>query len=108
MHYTKSIKKVLIAVLGLSLVACAASPYESIVSGDSRAKVVTLLGEPSKPDSEVPLDVKNTISSTLQKLDNKDSEYFSIWWSDSAPVYVVGFNQDDKVAVKHRFFMLNQ
>jgi hypothetical protein len=45
---------------------------------------------------------------TLQKPDNKNSEYFSIWWRDSDPVYVVGFDKTDNVAVKHRFFMMKQ
>jgi len=65
------------------------------------------LGEPSNP-VQIPPDTKNFIANTLQKLDNKNSEYFSIWWRDLDSVYVVGFDKTDKVAVKHRFFMMNQ
>jgi|SRR3989344_2248026 len=104
MRYTTSVRNILLPIIALLLFACATDPYQTISVGDSRDKVVALLGKPGSIDKDLPPSRRELIKSNLKKLDNHDSEYFSIWKLDEDTVYVIGFNKKQKVAVKHRFF----
>ncbi len=104
MQYTISVRNILLPIIALLLFACTTDPYQTISVGDSREKVIALLGKPGSPDKDLPPTRKEFITSNLKKLDNHDSKYFSIWKSDEDLIYVIGFNKDEKVAVKHRFF----
>ena len=90
--------------IALFLVACASDPYQTIAVGDSRDKVVTLLGRPSNPEKDLSRSEREAIRSALQKTNNRDSENFSIWKRDTDLFYIVGFTKKDTVAVKHRIF----
>ncbi len=103
MRYTTSVRNILLPIIAL-LFACAADPYQTISVGDSREKVIALLGKPGSIDKDLPPSRKELITSNLKKLDNHDSEYFSIWKPEEDLVYVIGFNKKEKVAVKHKFF----
>ncbi len=104
MRCTTSLRNNILPVIALLLFACATDPYQTISVGDSREQVIALLGKPGSIDKDLPPSRKVFITSTLRKLDNKDSETFSIWKPDGDLVYVVGFNKKGQVAVKHRFF----
>ncbi len=104
MRCTTTVRSILITTTALLLFACAADPYQKIAVGDSRETIITLLGKPGSIDKDLPPSRKELITSNLKKLNNQDSEYFSIWKIDEDMVYVIGFNKKGKVAVKHRFF----
>jgi hypothetical protein len=104
MRYTTSIRNILLPIIALFLFSCATDLYQTISVGDSREKVIALLGKPGSIDKDLPPNRKELITSNLKKLDNHDSEYFSIWKLDENLVYVIGFNKKEKVAVKHRFY----
>jgi len=104
MRYTTSVRNILLPIISLFLFACATDPYQTISVGDSREKVIALLGKPGSIDKDLTPSRRELITSNLKKLDNHDSEHFSIWKPDEDLVYVIGFNKKEKVAVKHRFF----
>ncbi len=104
MRYTISFRNILLPMIALFLFACATDPYQTISVGDSREHVIELLGKPGSIDKDLTPSRKVFITSTLKKLDNHDSESFSIWKPDEDLVYVIGFNKKGSVAVKHRFF----
>lgn len=106
MQYTIFVKNILLLSITLFLLSCAADPYETISVGDSREKIITLLGKPGNIDNDLSSKRKELITLNLKNLDNHDSKYFSIWKSDEDLVYVIGFNKDEKVAVKHRFVFI--
>jgi hypothetical protein len=108
MHCRTTAWRVLIGVIALLLFACAVDPYGKISVGDSLATVISLLGEPSNPDKELSSKEQESIKSALQKVNNRDSAYFSIWRRDVDFVYVIGFNKADKVVVKHKMLILNK
>lgn len=104
-------KSLAISVLSFVIVlilACDVDPYNKISVNDNRANVISILGEPVSPEKGVSDSVKANISSMLQKLDNNDSKYFSIWDRGDNLYYVIGFDNNDKVKKKHRFLMLDQ
>ena len=84
MRYTISFRNILLPMIALFLFACATDPYQTISVGDSREQVIALLGKPGSIDKDLPPSRKVFITSTLRKLDNKDSETFSIWKPDGS------------------------
>ena len=104
MRCTAFVRNTFLPVIALFLFACATDPYQTISVGDSREQVIALLGKPGSIDRDLPPSRKEFITSNLRKLDNRDSENFSIWKPDGDLVYVIGFNKKGQVAVKHRFF----
>jgi hypothetical protein len=105
MRYATSAGSIQFTLVALFLFACATTDhYQTIAVGDSREKVIALLGKPSNPEKDLSRSERETIKSALQKTNNRDSEKFSIWKRDGELFYIVGFNKKDTVAVKHRIF----
>ncbi len=81
-------------------------PYLKISEGDSRARVIGLLGKPADPRKDLTAAEQKSIKETLKITDNKDAVDFVIWKQSSRLYYLVGFNKKDRVSTKHRIFML--
>jgi hypothetical protein len=94
---------VVITVFSLLASACATTdPYASISVGDSRAKVVSLLGKPVNPAKELTAAELETISHVLRETHNNNSDSFTIWRHGNKYYYLIGFSKKDTVSVKHR------
>ena len=81
-----------------------AEPYDGFKEGDSREHVEKILGQSSDPEKDISNHVKQTISNGLKQTNNKNSVYFSIWKIDEKMYYVIGFDEKNYVAVKHRMY----
>ena len=93
----------IITVFSLLASACATTdPYASISVGDTRAKVVRLLGKPVNPAKELTAAELETISRVLRETHNNNSESFTIWRHGNKYYYLIGFGKKDTVVVKHR------
>jgi 3-methyladenine DNA glycosylase AlkD len=100
---------VIITVFSLLASACATTdPYASISVGDTRAKVVSLLGKPVNPAKELTAAELETISRVLRKTHNNSSDSFTIWRHGDKYYYLIGFSKKDTVAVKHRLLNLSR
>jgi type IV pilus biogenesis protein CpaD/CtpE len=75
--------RVLLSLIALFLFACATTDHcQTIAVGDTREKIIALLGNPSNPEKDLSSRERETINSALQKTNNRDSESFSIWKRD--------------------------
>lgn len=85
----------------------ATDPYLRIAEGDSRARVIRLLGEPADQRNDLTAAERENIRDTLKILtDTKDAVDFAVWKQSSRLYYLVGFNKKDVVSTKHRILML--
>jgi hypothetical protein len=84
----------------------ATDPYLRIAEGDSRARVVRLLGEPADPRKDLNAAERKNINAALKITDHKDSVEFAIWKQSSHLYYLIGFNKKDVVATKHRILAI--
>lgn len=81
-------------------------PYLKIAEGDSRARVVSLLGEPVDPSRDLSAAERKNIRSALKITDNKGAVEFVIWKRSGQLFYLIGFNRSNTVATKHRLLTL--
>ncbi len=81
-------------------------PYLSIAEGDSRARVVGLLGEPADPRRDLTAADRNNIRKTLKIIDSKDVVDFAVWKQGSQLFYLIGFNKQGTVSTKNRIIGL--
>lgn len=104
-------QSILVALLALVIsgfVSCAhaeTDPYLKIAEGDSRARVVSLLGEPVDPGNLSAAERKN-IRSALRVTANKSAVEVLIWKRSGQMFYLIGFNSSNTVATKHRVLTL--
>lgn len=80
----------------------ATDPYLKIAAGDSRARVIKLLGNPVDPRTELTAADRKTIRSALRAIDKKDAADFAVWKQSGHLYYLIGFNKRDTVATKNR------
>ncbi len=103
-------RSILVAFLALvvsvfaPLAHAATDPYLKIAEGDSRARVVSLLGEPADPGRDLSAAERKNIRSALKAIGNKNGVEFVIWKRSSQLYYLVGFDKGDTVVAKHRVF----
>ena len=103
-------RSILIALLALivSVFApfahAATDPYLKIAEGDSRARVVSLLGRPADPHRDLTAAERKNIRSALKAIGNQDGVgvEFVIWKRSAQLYYLVGFDKGDTVVAKHR------
>ncbi len=82
-------------------------PYLRIAEGDSRARVVGLLGEPADPRRDLTAADRKNIRKTLKIIDNKDAVDFAVWKQSSHLFYLIGFNKKGTVSTKNRIIGLS-
>ncbi len=91
--------------LALFLFGCATTdPYESVAIGDKREHVVTLLGNPSVPEKDFTPTEREMVRSTLEAMNPRGAETFSVWKKNGDRFVVVGFDKNGLVTVKRSFF----
>ncbi len=107
-------RNILAALLALAISVfapfahAATDPYLKIAEGDSRARVVRLLGKPADPGRDLTAAERKSIRSALKAIGNKDGVgvEFLIWKRSDRLYYLVGFDKGDTVVAKHRVFAL--
>ncbi len=105
----RNILRALMAVCMAAFIHCAQAatdPYLRIAEGDSRARVIRLLGNPAEPARDLTADQRKTIKSVLKDIDNKNSVEVTIWKKNDHLFYLIGFNKEGRVAAKHRLLAL--
>jgi hypothetical protein len=85
----------------------ATDPYLRIAEGDSRARVVGLLGEPADPRRDLSTADRKYIKKTLKVIDSKDAVDFAVWKQGSHLYYLIGFNKQGTVSTKNRIIGLS-
>lgn len=104
-----NILRALMAVCVAAFASCAQAatdPYLRIAEGDSRAKVIRLLGNPAEPAKDLTASERKTIKSVLKDIDNKNAVEVTIWKKNDHLFYLIGFNKTGTVAAKHRLLAL--
>lgn len=105
-------KSILVALLAMvisgfvSFARADTDPYLRIAEGDSRARVVGLLGEPVDPSRDLSAAERKNIRSALKITANKDAVEVLIWKRSGQLFYLIGFNRSNTVATKHRLLTL--
>ncbi len=105
----RNILRALMAVCMAAFISCAQAatdPYLKIAEGDSRAKVIRLLGNPAEPARDLTADQRKTIKSVLKDIDNKNTAEVTIWKKNDHLFYLISFNKQGTVAAKHRLLAL--
>ena len=97
---------VMVIAVFMPVALAATDPYLKIAEGDSRARVIGLLGEPADPRKDLTPAERKNIRETLNITENKESVDFAVWKQSSHLYYLVGFNKKGAVATKRRIIGL--
>jgi len=74
--------------------------FKVIKLGDNKINVLKLLGQPDEKSKEFRLGQYQGFEDEYKKARESDSEYYLFWYRGIDVVYVVGFNNEDKVLIK--------
>ena len=75
--------------------------FATIKTGDSKTKVIELLGKPEWEDKEFRLGQREGFEEAYKRAENSGSDHYIFWRSKSwsTIVYSVGLNKDKKVTI---------
>lgn len=94
------------AFLAILLAGCAtpADPFEAVAVGDTRARVVELLGKPLVPEQDMTHNEREAVQGAVDAMNEKGARSISIWKQGSERFEIVGFDSKGMVTFKRRFF----
>jgi hypothetical protein len=74
--------------------------FNSIYVGAPKEEVISILGAPDKQDTVFRLGQYMGFEQEYNKAEKSGSKYYLFWYGEMDMVYVVGFNDKDRVIIK--------
>jgi len=76
--------------------------FDSVQIGASRETVIAKLGVPDKQDTKFHLGQYEGFEQEYARAEKSGSKYYLFWYGEIDMVYVVGFNDKNRVIIKSR------